>query len=92
MDCKCKQLVEFLHHGNTQIRQIGMQAFAFSQIGYCLANIMLAATENLVPYSKSFPSIFKSGQCTPIKDLKLLIKDYAVCRNPDALYRSEEPC
>ncbi|KAL8789225.1 MAG: hypothetical protein Q9195_006934 [Heterodermia aff. obscurata] len=50
------KLVEFLHHGNTQIRQI--------------------AAENLVPYSKNFPSIFQSGQCTPIKDLKLLIKDY----------------
>ncbi|KAI4115322.1 MAG: hypothetical protein LQ341_007742 [Variospora aurantia] len=55
-----EELVEFLHHGNTQIRQI--------------------AAENLVPYSKTQPSIFKNGQLTPIKDLKLLVKDYAVCR------------
>ncbi len=56
-----------------------------------MANTVPAAAENLVPYSKSFPSIFKSGQCTPVKDLKLLIKDYAVCRNPDTLYLFEEP-
>ncbi|KAL8968566.1 MAG: hypothetical protein Q9197_004808 [Variospora fuerteventurae] len=53
-----EELVEFLHHGNTQIRQI--------------------AAENLVPYSKTQPSIFKHDQLTPIKDLKLLVKDYAV--------------
>ncbi|KAL8986570.1 MAG: hypothetical protein Q9177_004154, partial [Variospora cf. flavescens] len=52
-----EELVGFLHHGNTQIRQI--------------------AAENLVPYSKTQPSIFKNGQLTPIKDLKLLVKDYA---------------
>lgn len=60
MPTELEELVEFLHHGNTQIRQI--------------------ATENLVPYSKNFPSVFKSGQCTPVKDLKLLVKDYTVCR------------
>ncbi|KAL8996057.1 MAG: hypothetical protein Q9169_004333 [Polycauliona sp. 2 TL-2023] len=54
---KVPKLVEFLHHGNTQIRQI--------------------ATENLIPYSKTQPAIFKTGQLTPIKDLKLLVKDYA---------------
>ena len=37
-----------------------------------------AATENLVPYSKAQPGIFKTGQCTPVKDLKLLVRDYAV--------------
>ena len=36
------------------------------------------ATENLVPYSKTDPSIFKTGQLTPVKDLKLLVRDYAV--------------
>ncbi|KAI4202146.1 MAG: hypothetical protein LQ350_002813 [Teloschistes chrysophthalmus] len=34
------------------------------------------AAENLVPYSKTQPSIFKTAQLTPIKDLKLLVKDY----------------
>ncbi|MCJ1300437.1 hypothetical protein MMC08_003234 [Hypocenomyce scalaris] len=56
MPTELEELVEFLHHGNTQIRQI--------------------AAENLVPYSEKEPSIFKTGQLTPIKDLKLLVKDY----------------
>ncbi|KAI9721030.1 MAG: hypothetical protein M1812_002510 [Candelaria pacifica] len=58
MPTELEELVEFLHHGNTQIRQI--------------------ATENLVGYSTSQPTIFKAAQLTPIKDLKLLVKDYAV--------------
>ncbi|KAL8862396.1 MAG: hypothetical protein Q9178_001405 [Gyalolechia marmorata] len=37
----------------------------------------ITSTENLVPYSKSQPVIFKSGQLSPVKDLKLLVKDYA---------------
>lgn len=49
-------MVEFLHHGNTQIRQI--------------------ACENLVGYSTAQPSLFKRNQLEPIRDLKLLIKDY----------------
>lgn len=53
------QLVEFLHHGNTQIRQ--------------------TAAEHLVSFSKTQPSIFKTAQSTPVKDLKLLVKDYTVC-------------
>ena len=40
------------------------------------------AAENLVPYSKTQPQIFKTGQLTPVKDLKVLIKDYAVCGDP----------
>ncbi|KAI9802939.1 MAG: hypothetical protein M1825_002170 [Sarcosagium campestre] len=57
MPTELEELVDFLHHGNTQIRQI--------------------AAENLVGYSKSQPSVFKVGQLTPIKDLKLLVRDYA---------------
>ncbi|MCJ1342896.1 hypothetical protein MMC31_001085 [Peltigera leucophlebia] len=57
MPTELEELVEFLHHGNTQIRQI--------------------AVENLVPYSKTEPTIFKTAQLTPVKDLKLLIRDYA---------------
>ncbi|KAL8657407.1 MAG: hypothetical protein Q9226_001943 [Calogaya cf. arnoldii] len=57
MPTEIEELVEFLHHGNTQIRQI--------------------ATENLVVYSKTQPAIFKTGQLTPIRDLKLLVKDYS---------------
>ncbi|PPJ59346.1 hypothetical protein CBER1_05795 [Cercospora berteroae] len=57
MPTELEELVEFLHHGNTQIRQI--------------------AAENLVGYSTSQPSLFKRNQLEPIKDLKLLIKDYA---------------
>lgn len=57
MPTELEELVEFLHHGNTQIRQI--------------------ACENLVGYSSSQPSIFKASQLVPVKDLKLLVKDYA---------------
>ena len=37
------------------------------------------ACEHLVQYSKTGPSIFKAADLTPIKDLKLLVKDYSVC-------------
>ncbi|KAK3112998.1 Protein hgh1 [Teratosphaeriaceae sp. CCFEE 6253] len=56
MPTELEELVEFLHHGNTQIRQI--------------------ATENLVGYSTTQPSLFKRNQLEPVRDLKLLIKDY----------------
>lgn len=36
------------------------------------------AAENLLPYSKTQPVIFKVAQLRPVKDLKLLVKDYAV--------------
>jgi len=36
------------------------------------------AAENLVGYSSSQPAIFKTAQLTPIKDLKLLVKDHPV--------------
>lgn len=29
-------------------------------------------------YSSAQPAIFKTGQLMPVKDLKLLVKDYAV--------------
>ncbi|KAK4542180.1 hypothetical protein LTR36_007027 [Oleoguttula mirabilis] len=57
MPTELEELVEFLHHGNTEIRQI--------------------AAENLVGYSTAQPSLFKRNQLEPVKDLKLLIKDYA---------------
>ncbi|KAL8895689.1 MAG: hypothetical protein Q9207_008061, partial [Kuettlingeria erythrocarpa] len=57
MPSELEELVEFLHHGNTQIRQIAVQS--------------------LIPYSDSTKSsIFKTNQLTPVKDLKLLVKDY----------------
>ena len=37
-----------------------------------------AAVENLVPFSEKEPGIFKTNKLTPIKDLKLLIRDYPV--------------
>lgn len=40
---------------------------------------VLSAAENLVPYSKTSPVMFREPQLVPIKDLKLLIKDYPVC-------------
>lgn len=42
-----------------------------------LAKFTLAA-EHLVPYSEKEPSIFKASQLNPVKDLKLLVKDYPV--------------
>ncbi|KAL3457637.1 hypothetical protein BJX64DRAFT_15106 [Aspergillus heterothallicus] len=56
MKTELDELVEFLHHGNTQIRQI--------------------ACENLVGYSSSKPEIFKRHQLLPVRDLKLLVRDY----------------
>ena len=37
-----------------------------------------AACENLLGYSTSNASIFKNPQFIPIKDLKLLVRDYPV--------------
>ncbi|KAK1065139.1 Protein hgh1 [Friedmanniomyces endolithicus] len=57
MPTELEELAEFLHHGNTQIRQI--------------------AAQELVAYSTAEPWLFKRNQLEPVKDLKLLIKDYA---------------
>ncbi|KAK2760413.1 hypothetical protein FQN54_002483 [Arachnomyces sp. PD_36] len=57
MPTELEELVEFLHHGNTQIRQI--------------------ACENLVGFSVSEPALFKRHQLLPVRDLKLLARDYA---------------
>ncbi|MCJ1431120.1 hypothetical protein MMC27_000471 [Xylographa pallens] len=57
MPTALEELVEFLHHGNTQIRQVSV--------------------ENLLPFSKTQPAIFKINRLTPVKDLELLVKDYA---------------
>lgn len=73
------KLVEFLHHGNTQIRQIGM-SYTSTSAGLS-TEFLYEATENLVSYSKNQPAIFKTGQLTPIRDLKLLVKDYSVCNS-----------
>jgi hypothetical protein len=41
------------------------------------------ACENLVPYSSSQPSVFKTGQLLPVRDLKLLVRDYDVGPHSD---------
>ncbi|RDW77173.1 hypothetical protein BP6252_05226 [Coleophoma cylindrospora] len=56
MPTELEELVDFISHGNTQVRQL--------------------AVENLVPYSLSQPAIFKTNELLPIKDLKLLVRDY----------------
>ncbi|KAE8377683.1 hypothetical protein BDV26DRAFT_262958 [Aspergillus bertholletiae] len=56
MPTELEELVEFLHHGNTQIRQI--------------------ACENLVGFSTAQPNLFKRHQLLPVRDLKLLVRDY----------------
>ncbi len=43
------------------------------------AQIRLLAAENLVGYSSSQPSIFKTEELKPIKHLKLLVRDHPVC-------------
>lgn len=45
-------------------------------IRYVAADDQHIAAENLVGYSTTQPSLFKYNQLEPIKDLKLLIKDY----------------
>ncbi|RAL06652.1 protein HGH1 [Aspergillus homomorphus CBS 101889] len=57
MPSELEELVEFLHHGNTQIRQI--------------------ACDNLVGFSTVQPELFKRQQLLPVRDLKLLVRDYA---------------
>lgn len=56
MHSELEELVDFLHHGNSQVRQI--------------------ACENLVGYSTTDPAIFKKHQLLPVRDLKLLVRDY----------------
>ncbi|KAH8689795.1 hypothetical protein BGW36DRAFT_389759 [Talaromyces proteolyticus] len=56
MPTELEELVEFLHHGNAQIRQI--------------------AAENLVGYSGSETSLFKRQNMEPLRDLKMLVRDY----------------
>ncbi|KAJ5198425.1 uncharacterized protein N7498_007542 [Penicillium cinerascens] len=56
MPTELEELVEFLHHGNTQIRQI--------------------ACETLVGFSTGQPNLFKHQQLLPVRDLKLLTRDY----------------
>jgi len=59
MPSELEELVEFLHHGNTQIRQV--------------------AAQHLVPYSTSHDhqsTLWKREHLEPLKDLKLLIRDY----------------
>ncbi|KAF8851115.1 DNA-binding protein-like protein HGH1 [Acephala macrosclerotiorum] len=56
MPTELEELVEFISHGNTQVRQL--------------------AVENLLPYSLSQPAVFKTNQLLPIKDLKMLVRDY----------------
>lgn len=51
------KLIEFLHHGNTPIRQ--------------------AAVDHLVGYSAANVALFKADQLKPVRDLKLLVRDYA---------------
>lgn len=53
--------------------------------------IRLAAAENLVPYSTAEPAIFKAEELKPIKNLKLLIKDHPVSREPPNLSRRPGP-
>ena len=59
MSTDLTDLIEFLHHGNTQIRQV--------------------ATKALIPYSSqpSYLLLFKNNSLEPLKDLKLLLRDYA---------------
>ncbi|KAI9699499.1 MAG: hypothetical protein M1820_007130 [Bogoriella megaspora] len=82
-----QRLVEFLHHGNTQIRQIG-NGFSHRICRVAILIFWSQAAENLVGYSSTQPEIFKTGQLTPVKDLKLLIKDYPVEPSPNPISKN----
>ena len=69
-------MVEFLHHGNTQIRQIGRPSPSV-QPREQRTLTLLTACDSLVGYSAD-PPVFKVNQLEPIKDLKLLVRDYPV--------------
>lgn len=60
MPTELEELVEFLHHGNTQIRQVAAQHL----VGY-----------SAIPQHQN--TLFKRSQLEPLKDLKLLVRDYA---------------
>ena len=60
------------------MRQIGEIAFRSCLGSDARLSDLDSAAENLVGYSAVQPEIFKTGQLTPVKDLKLLIKDYPV--------------
>lgn len=78
MPSELEDLVGFINHGSTPVRQLGMpnlQTF----VQQCVLMIRVVAVENLVPYSLSQPAIFKTDGLLPVKHLKLLVRDYPVC-------------
>ena len=50
------------------------------------------AIENLVPYSVAEPAIFKAEGLTPVKNLKILIRDHPVSftRRPSSMTKGTE--
>ena len=69
--------MEFLHHGNTEIRQIGTISDQPPRHNTTYVLTTTTAAENLVGYSTAQPSLFKYNNLEPIKDLRLLIRGYA---------------
>lgn len=45
----------------------------------CAESDLSLACENLVGFSTTQPSLFKRQQLLPVRDLKLLARDYTVC-------------
>lgn len=64
---------EYIYHSTTdQPKQL---------VGFIASpnpQIRKLAIENLVPYSTAEPSVFKDGELTPVKNLKILIRDHPV--------------
>lgn len=58
---------------------------------------MRLAAEHLVGYSTTQPAIFKTNGLEPVKDLKLLVKDYDVRKSPTldplrtSVYTADQP-
>jgi hypothetical protein len=77
MPSELEDLVGFINHGSTPVRQLGMPN-PHTFVRRVLMNRMVAV-ENLVPYSLSQPAIFKTDGLLPVKHLKLLVRDYPVC-------------
>ncbi|KAI6247632.1 hypothetical protein HI914_04366 [Erysiphe necator] len=75
MSSDLEELVSFISHGNTQIRQSGMLAVYIPVLLDFIAELELAL-ELLVPYSCKEPNIFKTDQLLPVKRLAFLVRDY----------------
>ena len=81
MDTSCKikgsQLHSWSNFFTMEILRSGRLVRYVRTVFSPKSNVTIAV-EQLVHFSETDPAIFKTNQLTPVKDLKLLIKDYPV--------------